>query len=122
MVAKNTSNDNIILRDKIKELRDVSIEMKNSLDKEDYDGMEMFLNKRQEIIDYLMKLEYSKDDFAQLCEEYKIVELQEEIKQRIIIKKDEIKNEIKKLSMSKNAAKSYNKKFAADAIFFNKRI
>ena len=96
--------------------------MKNTIDKEDYDGIEMLLNKRQEVIDLLMTLDYSDEDFARFCDEYSILKLQEEVKSAMMSKKNKVKEEIEKLSASKNVSQNYSKKAAAEPVFFNKQI
>lgn len=122
MCTEDLTTDVLALQEEIKKFRDITIEMKKTIEKEDYDGIEILLNKRQEIIDLIMTLDYSNEDFAKFCDEYSILKLQEEVKNTMMLKRNKVRGEIEKLAASKNVSQNYNKKSAAEPVFFNKQI
>lgn len=119
----NTIKTNIDeLNSSLKRFRDISIDLKSCIENEDYNSMGILLNRRQEIIDGLSLIDYKKEDFIKVCDKYGIIQLQNEVKNLMDEKKVKVRSEIEKMKSSQNANKNYVKKFAADSIFFNKKI
>lgn len=92
------------------------------LEKEDLDSLGSVLDSRQDIINCIEILDYTKDDFINISKRFKIVELQKRLSEVMIEKKLEYKKEIGKIKDKKDVNKSYTKEFSVDSIYFNKKI
>ncbi|MCY6353967.1 flagellar protein FliT [Clostridium sp. ZS2-4] len=113
---------NMNLKDKLKEYRDITVKIITSVENEDYDNLDELLSDRQEIINLINQLKYSKKDFLYWCKELDILVLNQKLVKLMNKKKADLRNNINKLTNSQNANKSYNKQYAADSVFFNKKI
>lgn len=90
------------------------------IEREDFNGIENLLNKREEFY-----IEYSKYNSEELknflnSQEYKDLEIK--INTAFNIAKDKVKQEIDKLKASKNASKQYQSNAGQLSGFFNKKI
>lgn len=110
------------LRNYLMEFKDFTINLIDCLEKEDYESLEGLFNDRQAIIDNMDKLQYTKESFKAISSELQIMPLQQKLTLALNKSKAEAKLELDKLSATKTASKSYNTKFKADALFFNKKI
>jgi hypothetical protein len=109
------------LREELGNFKEITMELIDSLNNEAYDELDVLFNKRQESINAMENLEYSKQEFAIICEESNITKLQQELTVLLEEKKSVLKSKIDKFSEQKNANKSYNNKFSVDSIYFNKK-
>lgn len=99
-----------------------TLKLIESLQKEDYDALESLLNKRQQTIDDISKLDYTKQEFSEIAEELKILEHQKRLSDLMLAKRDGIKEELNKISSAKNASYVYNKRIYSNSMVFNKTI
>jgi hypothetical protein len=104
------------------EFKDLTIKLIEFIEKEEYDNLEILFQQRDTLIYEMDKLEYSKENFKELSNELQLIPLQQML--TLIMNKSRvgIKQELDKLSASKTANKSYNIKYKADPLFFNKQI
>lgn len=109
------------LEEIIQQYRDVTLDLIEEINK-DNDELQSFVDKRQELIENMMTIEYTKAEFAQLMEECDVLSLEEKLKGIMQSKKDEIKNIMSQISKSKNANMNYNKRFIGSSVYFNKKI
>lgn len=110
------------LKIKLKQYRDVTVELIANVENDNFQLLDELLLDRQNIMDEIDKLNYSKDEFLNLCKEFDILVLQQKLVKLMDQKKANLRNDIDTLANSKNANKSYNKRFTADSVFFNKKI
>lgn len=110
------------LKEELTKYKDLTLELINSVEKEDYDSLDSLLADRQNVIDTIDELTYSKEEFLYLCKNLDILVLNQKLIKISNQKKSEIRKHIDELRVSKNANKSYNKRFAVDSVFFNKKI
>lgn len=110
------------LKDGLKEYKNITLDIINSLEKEDYDALEQLISSRQNIINTIDKLSYSKEEFIRICKELDILMLQQKLIKLMNEKKATLRNNMNNLATSQNANKSYNKRYSVDSIFFNKKI
>jgi hypothetical protein len=104
------------------EFKNLTIELIECSEKEEYDNLEILFNKRDTLIQQMDKLEYSKENFKELSYELQLMPLQQKLTLIINKSKTGIRLEIDKFATSKIANKSYNTKYKADPLFFNKQI
>lgn len=110
------------LKIKLKEYRDITVELISNVEKDNFHLLDELLSHRQNIIDEIDRISYSKDEFLNLCKELDILVLQQKLVKLMNEKKANLRNDIDTLANSQNANKSYNKRFTADSVFFNKKI
>lgn len=83
--------------------------------------LEDLLNKREEVIGTISDLHFNKDEFQCLVIDYKIFELEEELKKQIEIQKKQIKNKMETIRQTSIARIKYdNMQFKPT--LFNKKI
>jgi hypothetical protein len=102
--------------------KELTIELTECLEKDDYDSLEDLYAKRQKTIGEIEKLNYSREIFKDVSTELQIMPLQQKLTVLMNQRKAEAKQELDKLSASKTASKSYNTKHKVDSLFFNKKI
>lgn len=110
------------LRDKLKEFKDITIELIANIEKEDYAKLDELLSNREQIINAIDKIDYTKEEFLKLSKELDILVLQQKLTKLTNEKKANLQHNIENLSTSQTASKSYGKRYAVDSVFFNKKI
>lgn len=113
--------DNLELKKELKVYNSDTLKLIESLEKEDYDSLDGLLDKRQQTIDKISELNYTKEEFREIAEELQMPMYEKNLLDLMIKKREETKNELKKIASSKNASNVYNKKILSYSIF-NKRI
>lgn len=92
------------------------------LEKEELDSLESIIDSREKVIHCIEALDYTKEDFAIICNKFKIVQLQEKLSNIMIEKGQGYKEEIGRIRSKKDINKSYTKEFSVDSIYFNKNV
>lgn len=110
------------LREKLNEYKNITIKLIDEIEREEYDNLDKLLSKRQDLINDIEKLKYTKEDFLKLCKEFDILVLQQKLIKLTNEKKANLRHNIDNLSASQTANKSYGKRYAVDSVFFNKKI
>ncbi|MDW8799697.1 flagellar protein FliT [Clostridium sp. A1-XYC3] len=110
------------LREKLIQYKNITIQLITSAENEDYDSLDKLLANRQNIMDEIDNITYSKEEFLRLCRELDILVLNQKLIKVTKEKKATILKNIDELKTSKSANKSYNKRFSVDSVFFNKKI
>ncbi|AKA70314.1 flagellar protein FliT [Clostridium scatologenes] len=113
--------NNLELKKELKVYNSDTLKLIESLKKEDYDSLDGLLDKRQQTIDKIIKLNYTKEEFREIAEELQIPIYEKNLLDLMLKKREETKNELEKIASSKNASNVYNKKILNHSIF-NKRI
>jgi hypothetical protein len=112
---------NVLLENMI-EFKNVTNELISSLETQNYDVLDLLLDKRQTIIEKLKKVEYANNEFKDIYDQLQIDEQQSKLNKLFLMKISIVKDELKKIRLSKNANKSYNHKEYTDSIYFNKKL
>lgn len=103
------------------EYRKYTIELINCLEREDYNSLEYFLNKRQQILDELSNSNYTKEQFSKVSKKLELLVYQQKLNDLMIEKRDKVKQDINRLVQSKNASNMYNRN-GYEAKIFSKKI
>lgn len=113
--------ENLELKRQLEVYNTETLKLIESLEKEDYDSLDELVKRRQQAIDKINELEYTKEEFFQIAEELQILIYQKKLSELMLIKREETKQELNKIAASKNASNVYNKKNLGYSLF-NKRI
>lgn len=99
----------------------ISINIVDSLDRNDFDNLDTLLGKRQKIIDQVTLQEVEKNELKRMYTKYDLFKLDELIKVKFEIKKGEIKKELINLKKRKEASIKYSN-INSRAVFLSKEI
>ncbi|WP_125152133.1 flagellar protein FliT [Clostridium rectalis] len=99
-----------------------TIDMIETIENEDYNSLESLMEKRENIIDKIDKLFYKKEDFIKICNEIELLKWDKLLNDAMVEKKQQIKKEIAKVNINRNATNNYNKKFYRNSVIFSKKI
>ncbi|MCT8976133.1 flagellar protein FliT [Clostridium sp. CX1] len=110
------------LKEKLIEYKNITIQLIANVEGEDYDSLEKLLTNRQNIMNEIDSITYSKEEFLVLCKELDILVLNQKLIKVTKEKKSNTLKNIDGIKVSKTANKSYNKRFAVDSVYFNKKI
>lgn len=110
------------LKEALIEYKDHTIKLIEALEKEDFDSLEPLLSLRQEKIDVMDRMEYSKNEFVDICSDLNIVNIEQKCSNLLLQKRDELKSNINKFTEAKSANRSYRATYSVDSLFFNKKI
>lgn len=113
---------NKLLEESLIEFKNVTLNLINALESDDFDEIESLIEKRQNIISALENTNYTEEEFRHIASSINLLTLQKKVLDLMNAKKVELRNEMDKLSEVKIANKSYNSKFAVDSVYFNKKI
>lgn len=100
----------------------ITIQIIGELKADNFNELKLLFDKRQELIDYIDKMEYSKGDFTKIANELKLLDYQKKVEELMNLKRNSVRVELEKLIKSKTANKSYNKGHNVDSLYFNKKI
>lgn len=112
----------LTINEYLERFKDITIDLINKVKEEDYDAADNLMEQRQNIIDNIDKLNYSKEKFINICKELKLLEYNEELEKVIKEKRAQIKQEMTKIVSNRSANSSYNKKFYNNSVIFSKKI
>jgi hypothetical protein len=103
-------------------LRNLTLEIIKTLEKEDYENLDVLIDNRQILINEIKTLKYEAIEFIELCDVYEIVNLEKEMYVIMNGKKADLKMKINNVSNGKNAVKNYSKRQYIDSIFLTRKI
>ncbi|HIG0354961.1 TPA: flagellar protein FliT [Clostridium sporogenes] len=98
------------LRNKLIKFREITLNIIDSLEKEDYDTPEELLGQRDNIIKEINDLNYKKEEFKKIDKELELLLIEKKLQNLMIEKKAMIKLKLKKASENKEANKNYSTK------------
>lgn len=113
---------NHILREYLSKYKDLTLNIIESLKENKIDSLDILITQRQDIIDNVNKLNYSKKEFSELSNEFNLIEMEKNVEILIKEKKEYVKNEIRNTSKGIIASNNYNKSFYNNAGIFSKRV
>lgn len=104
------------------EFRDKTIELIGILENEDYSKLEEVLNLREKIILEINLIHYNTEVFKMVCNNLKMIQLQQTLQLLMNKKKCKIQEELNRIADKTNANKNYNKAFSADSLYLSKKV
>jgi hypothetical protein len=110
------------LKDELENYRRITRNLLEALGEESYDTLDILLSERQNVINSINDISYTKDEFQGICSEFEIVLLEDKLTQEMHKRRKEVKAAIEKFSKHKSVNKSYNNRFNVDAIYINKEF
>jgi hypothetical protein len=110
------------LKDLLKHYRDLTFEILRSLENEEYDNADNYIEKRQKVICNIDKLSYSNKEFKKICNDLKLLLLEQKLAKLMNEERCKLKSKMNKISNVRNVNKCYNKKHYNNSVFFNKEI
>jgi len=113
---------NIELKEYLEGFKECSLNIVDIVEKEAYEQLEGKIAERQEIIDLISKLSFTKEEITKIAKELEIVALSEKISTMILNKKIILKNQIDQNTINKNVNINYNKNFYKNFHIFSKKI
>lgn len=106
----------------IKEYKNITEKVTESLVNEKFEEISDLLNQREEIIKSIDKLNYKKDEFISIAKGMKLFDLDKEMNAILNEKKDEFENKYMSIRKNKTAANKYRKKFNVNPFYISKKI
>lgn len=117
------ADDMELLKKKLSEFKELTFRLIGCLENDKFDDLEELFIGRQNVIFSINNLSYSQNEFISICNELQINDVQMKLEILMKEKMQNIKKEIKTVSINKNVNKSYNRSSPyADSIFLNKKL
>ncbi|BDB02563.1 flagellar protein FliT [Clostridium botulinum] len=110
------------LKEQLINYRELTLEIIQTLEKEDYDAPKELLNERQNIINNINKLSYTKEEFKNINDELDLMLVEKKLQTIMLKRKTELKQKLNNASDTKEATKSYNMKQFNSQYILNKTI
>ncbi|MBZ9624579.1 hypothetical protein G9F71_017140 [Clostridium sp. FP2] len=110
------------LTQKLVQFKQVTMELIRALQQDEINKLDVLLDSRQMLIEDMEKLQYTTEEFANICNELGILKVQHELLELMQLKKEDTKQELNRIQLTKNANNNYNKSFYANSSMFNKQI
>jgi hypothetical protein len=110
------------LREYLNNYKNMTIELINNLYCDNMDSIDKFMNKRQDILNFIQKLDYTKKEINLIIDEIQLFDIEKRLKDVMTAKKEKLLVEMEKMTVSRNANNSYNKNLYGNARVFSKKI
>lgn len=107
------------LKRDMENLKDVTCELIDKLQNDNYDALEDLMDKRQKLLDNLEKLHCTKEQYCDAVHQFQVIAFQNKLSKIMVEKKHKLRENINDISKRKNLTKGYNKHIGA-AIFSKK--
>ncbi|MHB9922104.1 hypothetical protein [Clostridium botulinum] len=105
----------------IKEYKTISLQIKDSLDKDDLDSLDILLEKREKFINSVDIANFNIEELKDVYEKYGVFELDKLILEEIKLQKNQLRKKILEVQKGKNITKGYNA-LNTKAVFLTKEI
>lgn len=110
------------LREYLMEYKKLTLSIIEAIEKEDYEIPEKILNEKQQVIDTINSLEYTKDEFINLSEELKLMSLEQKLNKISLDKRQKLKQRLNKSIENKERNKDYIRLQFSNYSILNKKI
>lgn len=110
------------LRQCLDEYKNITIELINNLYCDNLDNIGGFMQKRQNILDSIQYLKYSKKQISSIIGEIQLFDIEKRLKDVMIQKKENLRIAMERNSLSRSANNTYNKNLYGKAVVFSKKI
>lgn len=104
------------------QFKQVTIELIKVLQQDEVYKLDALMDSRQTIIENMEKLQYTTEEFTNICNELDILDTQNKLLELMQTKKENTKEELSKIQQTKNANNNYNKSFYVNSGILNKKI
>lgn len=122
IVEKNKNEECNTLYEYLTCYNNITIKLIELVENEQYDILDQLINDRQKLIENMKKINYTKEEFKHICGKFKMLIIEQKLNSLMNQQKAKLRSELNKISISKNANKTYKRGYAVDSIFFNKKI
>ncbi|MBU5483069.1 flagellar protein FliT [Clostridium sp. MSJ-11] len=109
------------LRESLVKFNKLTLEIISDIKEGNIDSIDSLMDDRQKIIDFIESIDYSKEEFIDICNKLKIIENNKELEKIIKDKKEELRNELGELKVTRKANNGYNHR-SSNALIFSKKI
>lgn len=110
------------LEEYLNNYKDATLNIINNLNCDNIDSIDEYINRRQNMLDSIKSLEFTKDKINLICNELQIFELEKKLNELLRYKREKLRTEMDRISKVKNANISYNKNVMKNSIIFSKKI
>jgi uncharacterized Zn finger protein len=110
------------LTQKLVQFKQVTIELIRALQQDEIDKVDTLLDTRQMLIENMEKIQYTTEEFTSICTDLDILNIQHKLLELMQQLKENTKQELNKIQLTKSANSNYNKSFYNNAGTFNKQI
>ncbi|MBU3126677.1 hypothetical protein [Clostridium tagluense] len=110
------------LTEQLVQFKQVTMQLILALKLDEIYKIDDLLDSRQRSIENMEKLQYTTEEFANICDELDILKVQHELLELMQEKKESTKEELNKIQTTRNANNNYNKSFYVNSSMFNKQI
>lgn len=109
------------IKESILNYKEITVKIIDAIDKEKYEDLTLFVDKREEIIEKLKKININKEHFKELCDEINLIQLENNLNKLLISKRNDIKFKLDAIAKNIQASSSYNK-ITDSPLIFSKKI
>lgn len=110
------------MREKLLEFKSLTDSMIYCIEHDDIEAMDGYIEKRQGVIEAIEGLDYTQEQFKEICSDLNLLKGQQVLSQLIVRKKDELKDKISDLREKNTANRNYARSSMVNRSFFNKKI
>jgi hypothetical protein len=110
------------LRLYLEQFKQCSLSIISMVEKENYDELDIRISERQEIIDSIGKLSFTKEEINSIAEELEIIALSERISSVINEKKILLRDKLQQNAAMQNANRNYNNNIYNNYHMLSKKI
>lgn len=111
-----------LLKEYLFKYKELTLDMVESLNKNNIDSLSEMIDKREDIIKYISQIHYTHDEFVSLCNEFQLMDLEKRLNELIKRKKERTSYIINKLSAGRNVNIIYNKNVYENSGMFSKKV
>ena len=104
------------------QFKQITLELIRTLQQDEINKLDDLLDSRQIIIKNIEKLQYTIEEFTDICIEFDVLNIEQQLAELMKAKKDDTRQELNKIQLTKNANNNYNKSFYNNVETFNKKI
>lgn len=113
---------NDILNQLLIKFNDVTKKMIDELENENYEASDVLLDERQDIIEKINSIKYTKEEFKEIACELKLLSYESKVEVLMNEKKCKEKENLNRLSKIKRATNTYNKGFSSVPFYVSKKV
>ncbi|MCY6370398.1 hypothetical protein [Clostridium ganghwense] len=109
------------LRECLTKYKQITLQAMECLKRDEIEDVESLIQSRDYIIEDMKKIQYSQEDFKNICNEYGIMEKEKELFSMMNAKKIEVKRKMDESIKARNVKNQYNT-VATKAVFLAREV
>lgn len=102
--------------------KNITIDLINNIYCDNLEDIDEAMQKRQNILDSIQQLKYCNEEFNLIADEIKLFAIEKRLKDVMTEKKEKLRIQMERISLSRNANNSYNKNLYGNSGVFSKKI